>query len=83
MEVTYESNLISLLCGSTMSSFVFYLFYCNLKEKDHIRRKVNSKKVIYLSNQYYYLSNQYYYYFDLPKIRVGVLVQQKIKLSSP
>ena len=24
--------------------FVFYVFYCNLKEKDHIRRIVNSKK---------------------------------------
>ena len=24
--------------------FVFYLFYCNPKEKDHIRRKINGKK---------------------------------------
>ena len=24
--------------------FVFYVFYCNLKEKDHIRRIINSKK---------------------------------------
>ena len=45
----------------------FYLFYCNPKEKDHIRRKINSKKIkiVYIWNQYYYC------YFDLPKIRVG------------
>ena len=33
--------------GSTMSSalnFVFYQLYCNPKEKDHIRTKLNSKK---------------------------------------
>ena len=24
--------------------FVFYVFYCNLNEKDHIRRIINSKK---------------------------------------
>ena len=24
--------------------FVFYIFYCNLKEKDHIRRNKNRKK---------------------------------------
>ena len=23
---------------------VFYVFYCNLKEKDHVRRNINSKK---------------------------------------
>ena len=23
--------------------FVFYLFYCNAKEKDHIRKNINSK----------------------------------------
>ena len=35
------SNHISLLCELTMSgalNVVFYLFYCNLKEKDHIRK---------------------------------------------
>ena len=38
-QVTYETNHISLFCDSTMSSapnFVFYVFYCNLKEKDHM-----------------------------------------------
>ena len=37
------SNHISLLCDLTMSgalNVVFYLFYCNLKEKDHIRKIV-------------------------------------------
>ena len=42
----------------------FYVFYCNLKEKYHIKRNVDSKKRnVYTENQYYY--------FDLPKIRVG------------
>ena len=27
--------------------FVFYLFYCNPKEKNHIKRKINSKKKNY------------------------------------
>ena len=38
---------ISLLRDSTISSalnFVFYLFYCNLKGKYHVRRKIDSKK---------------------------------------
>ena len=37
-------------------NFVFYVFYCNLKEKDHIRRITNSKKKKS---------------FDLSKIRAG------------
>ena len=39
-----ESDQISLLRDSTMSSalnFCFYLFYCSAKEKDNIRRKNN------------------------------------------
>ena len=46
-QVTYETDSISVLCYSTMSSarnFVFYLFYCDLKEKYHIRRNINWKK---------------------------------------
>ena len=45
IEVTYESDRISLLRDSTISSalnFYFYIFYCNLKRKDHICRKLNS-----------------------------------------
>ena len=48
-EVTYESDHISLLHDSATSSplnFYFYLFYCNLKEKDLIRRNINSKKIL-------------------------------------
>ena len=45
-KVTYESDHMSLLCDSTLSTvlnFPFYVSYCNLKEKDHVRRKRNSK----------------------------------------
>ena len=41
------------------------MFYCNLKEKDHIKRNINSKKINV------YIGNYYYYYLGLPKIRVG------------
>ena len=41
--------------------FVFYLFYCKLKEKDHKGRKLNSKKIVLCEM----------YCFDLSKIRVG------------
>ena len=67
IQVTYETDCISLLCDSTMSNapnFCFYVFF-NLKEKDYIRRNINSKK------RNIYVWNQYYYYFDLPKIRVS------------
>ena len=59
----------SLYSDSTMSNALnicccFSVFYCNLKEKDQIRRIINSKKRnIYMRNQYYY--------FDLTRIRVG------------
>ena len=68
IQVTYETDHISLLRDSIMSNalnFCFYLCYCNLKEKDHTRRIIN-KKYIYI-----YMRNQYYHYFDLPKIWVG------------
>ena len=53
--------------NSTVSNalnFVFYVFYCNLKEKYHTRRIINSKK------RNFYIGNQYYC-FDLPKITVS------------
>ena len=35
--------------------FVFYIFYCKLKEKYHIRRNKNNKKRnVYMWNQYHY-----------------------------
>ena len=54
-QVTYETNYISLLHDSIMSSalnFVSYVFYCNLKEKDHIRRNINirEKNEIYMKS---------------------------------
>ena len=72
-KVTYKSNHISLLSDSTMSSvltFYIYMFYWDLKEKDHIRRKVK-------------IGNRYFDCFDLPKIRVGWARATKIKLHSP
>ena len=59
----------ALLQDSTISSalnFCFFVFYRNLKEKDHIKININSKKSnVYIGNQYYY------YYLGLPKIRIG------------
>ena len=49
---------------------IFYLFYCNQKEKDNTRSKMNSKKVVYWWNQYYW-------YFQLPKIKVGQALTSK------
>ena len=44
----------------------FYIFHCNLKEKDHIKRNIKSKKRnVYAGNQFYY------YHLGLSKIRVG------------
>ena len=66
IKATYEIDHISLLRDSTMSSALnfCYVFYCNIKEKYHIRKIINSKKInIYTWNQYYY--------FDLPKMRVS------------
>ena len=55
-QVTYEIDQISLL-------FCFYVFNRYLKEKDHVKRNINSKKRdVYIGNQYYY--------FGLPKVRV-------------
>ena len=51
-QVTYETNHIFLHLHSTMSrkpNFCFYLFYCNLKEKDLIKRKISI-----IINKYYY-----------------------------
>ena len=45
-QVTYETDLITVLCHSTMSSAlnVFYLFYCDLKEKYPVGTNINCKK---------------------------------------
>ena len=50
-QVTYETNHISLLCDSTMSSalnFCFLIYFSViLKKKNHIRRNINSKKEMF------------------------------------
>ena len=63
VQVTYEMDHMPLLRDSTISSALnFCVFYRNLKEEDHIKRNINSKKRnVCIGNQYYY--------FDLPKIR--------------
>ena len=47
IQVTYETDNISLLHDSTMLNALFFCFLCillYLKKKDHIRRIINSKK---------------------------------------
>ena len=57
----YETDLISLLHDSPMSSVLNFCFsYTLLQPKRNIKGK---KKNVYIRNQYYY--------FDLPKIRIG------------
>ena len=71
--VTYETNHIY---DSTMSSalnFCFYVFFCNLKENNQIRRNINNKKKKYMRNHYYY-------YFDLLKLGLFGPVLQNINL---
>ena len=46
IKVTHASNHISLLRDSTILSAL--TFFCNIKQKDHIRRKINSKKKIFI-----------------------------------
>ena len=57
-------------------SFVFYRLYCSPKEKDHIRRKPNSKK------KNIYVWNQSYILLICQKLELVGPVQQKIKLPS-
>ena len=77
-EVTYGNEYISLLRDSTLSNelnFRFYLFYCNRKEKDNIRRKINSKKNILETS----------IVINLIYRKLGLVgpVQEKIKLPLP
>ena len=57
--------------------FVFYVFYCNLKEKDHIRRNVNSKKKELFTCEISIII------LICKKLGLFGPVQQKIKLPSP
>ena len=48
IHVTYETDHIPLLRDSTISKvphFCFLCIYCNLNDKDHIRRIIISKKI--------------------------------------
>ena len=79
IQVTYETDHILLPGDSTMSNtlnFCFYVFYCNLKQKDQIRRIINGKKKrICEINIIIILICQ--------KLRSVGPVQQKNKLLSP
>ena len=56
IQVAYETDHISLLHNSTMSNalnfWFFYVFYCNLKEKYHIKIIINiiKKKYLYMKS---------------------------------
>ena len=61
--------------------FDFYLLYCNPREKDHIRRKLGSKKIyIYI---YIYIYISILIILICQKLELVGLVQQKIKLLLP
>ena len=59
--------------------FVFHLFYWNPKEIDHFRRKLNSKKNIFLCE----ISIIIIIILICQKLELVRSVQQKIKLPSP
>ena len=66
------------LCSLIHQIFVFYVFYCNLKEKDHIRRNINSKKYEYL-----YVKSVLFIILICQKLGSIGPVQQKTKLPLP
>ena len=72
--------MLCLVCQFKIGTLPFLFDFFELKERAHIRRKINSQRKVYI---YKYIRNQYYYYFDLAKMRVGWPVQQKIKLPLP
>ena len=73
-QVTYQSIHISTPRFNSVKYliFVFYLFCCNLKEKDHIRRKNRYKKIIICEISIIILI--------WPKLGLLRPLQQKIKL---
>ena len=74
IKITYKTDHISLLHDSTMQNalnFGFYVFYCYLKDKDHIRRIMISKK------------KKIKYFFEKSALGLVRPIQQKIKLPSP
>ena len=57
--------------------FAFNVFYCNLKEKDYIRRNINNKKEMFICEISIIIIS------ICQKLRSVGPVQQKIKLPSP
>ena len=72
-KVTMKTTTFLTPCSS-MSSALFYLFHCSLKEKDPIRTMINSAKKIFICVIIITI--------NLPKIRVRALTT-KNKLPSP
>ena len=56
--------------------FVSYVFYCNVKEKDHIRRNINSKKKEMFICEISII-------FICQKLRSLGSLKQEVKLPSP
>ena len=77
-QVTYETDNIYLLRDSTMSSALnfFFVFYFNLKKKDHIRRNINNKRMFICGISFIII-------LICQKSRSVGPVQQKIKLPLP
>ena len=75
--VTYEINHISLPLDLMVSSELnlFYLFYCSIKEKDPIRRKINNEKMLFVRE------NSFIIILIYQKLRLVRPVQQKVKLE--
>ena len=69
-QVQYGSN--HKMSHATIFLF-FLLILLYIKENDHIGKKANSKKNVYMLNQFYY-------YSDLLKIRVGWACKTKVVL---
>ena len=82
-QVTYETDYISLLCVIqwcwVCQNFLFYVFYCNLKEKDHIKKNINSNK----KEMFIYEIIIIIIILICQKLGLVGSVQEKIKLPSP
>ena len=51
IQVTYETDHIcSLIQQCQVQQIFVYVFYDNIKEKDRIRRNINSKKELFICN---------------------------------
>ena len=79
LHMKWTSSLYSVIQQCQVHQiFVFNVFYCNLKEKDHIRRNINSKK-----KEMYICEISIIIILICRKLGWVGPVQQKIKLPSP